>query len=66
MRSEGLLPCPFCGGEAYHFGGGGHHSIRCGRCGITNERLTLNLGYYTAYSSKAKAAKAWNRRASDE
>lgn len=60
-----LKPCPFCGGEAKHFGGAGYHCIRCTSCGITNERLVIGSGYYQAYDSYTEAAEAWNRRATD-
>ena len=59
--SDKLKPCPFCGGEAIHIGGGGQHGIMCTKCKVTNERLH---GYfYDAYPTYAKAAEAWNHRA---
>ncbi len=63
MSETKLLPCPFCGGEAYQHGGGGHHCVRCSKCGITNESLKIGEHYYTAYFSSDEAATAWNTRA---
>lgn len=71
LGKDELLPCPFCGGEARHFGGAGLHCIRCTKCGVTNEMLhipkkkapTADSCYYVAHDSYEKARLAWNRRA---
>ncbi len=60
--TEGLKPCPFCGGRAvirevetrtYRIGG---YYVMCGNC------LTSGNNYKT----KQKAADAWNRRYHDD
>lgn len=66
-----LLPCPFCGGEANHFGGGGYHAIRCSKCGVTNEWLPERINgqediWLNAFDSSEEAAKAWNRRYTED
>ena len=62
-----LLPCPFCGGEAHHFGGAGQHCIRCSKCGKTNERMLFEkmgaVTCYTAFDTAEEAYADWNRRA---
>lgn len=61
--SEELKPCPFCGGEAEHFGGGGNHCIRCTVCEVTNETLKRGSMVFDAYRTAEEAAAAWNARA---
>ena len=61
--SDELKPCPFCGGEAEHFGGGGNHCIRCTVCEVTNETLKRGSMVFDAYRTAEEAAAAWNARA---
>jgi Lar family restriction alleviation protein len=57
MTTEGLKPCPFCGGEAVQFTypAEGSTSIRCMSCGA-NSRAYAGQEQHLAF-------KAWNRRA---
>lgn len=48
-----LLPCPFCGGEAYIHAGALYCWGKCKRCGAES----------TTATSVDKAGKAWNTRA---
>ena len=64
--NEKLKPCPFCGGEAHYFDCGVKGDfeewlIECSNCHIA-------MIYYDdgCVSTKAEAARAWNRRANDE
>lgn len=56
-QQAGLLPCPFCGGEAIPSGTGEHvgnpASVRCAKCHAC-------VGYHRP---KSAAIAAWNRRA---
>lgn len=59
----GLLPCPFCGGEAKHVSARAAEDafaswVRCDGCGAQSEATD------DAYSDPATAASLWNRRAS--
>ena len=64
--SEGLRPCPFCGGDAKldHYAGDRYAGevtlsfIRCKKCGA----ITYKYRMSTDYSSDEKAIEAWNRR----
>ena len=56
-----LKPCPFCGGEAMHWGGAGQHCIRCKSCFNTNEKLVGGT-LYDAFETSEEAAKDWNTR----
>ena len=58
--NEKLLPCPFCGGDAYLVTDdetASLYGVQCFRCdaGIPSEKKTVK-----------EAVEAWNRRASDE
>lgn len=62
-----LEPCPFChdGGDPNHFGGAGHHCVKCYECGRTNEKLVLTESdgwHYEAFDSVQDAYDDWNRR----
>jgi Lar family restriction alleviation protein len=62
MESK-LLPCPFCGGEAFLHEGIGNDkhygwSIWC--CTFEGKCIRPSSGYY---STEAEAIAAWNRRA---
>lgn len=61
MSEIKLLPCPFCGGEAMHYGGAGQHCIRCKSCFNTNEKL-IGGTLYDAFATPEEAAKDWNTR----
>lgn len=61
--SDELRPCPFCGGEAEHFGGGGNHCVRCTVCEVTNETLKRGSMVFDAYRTADEAVAAWNARA---
>lgn len=61
--SDELRPCPFCGGEAEHFGGGGNHCVRCTVCEVTNETLKRESMVFGAYITAEDAVAAWNARA---
>ncbi len=55
MTSElKLLPCPFCGGEAYTRAYNDTFWVRCERCGVETQDLHL---------TRPQAAEEWNRRA---
>jgi hypothetical protein len=58
--------CPFCGGEARHFGSSGQHSIRCVRCGTTKKYVETGDTPQSAYEAYDKAIAAWNSRAQPE
>lgn len=47
-----LLPCPFCGGDAYMTNANMMYSVRCSECGAEGARYGLDF----------KATKAWNAR----
>lgn len=66
MTNE-LEPCPFCpgGGDPNHFGGAGHHCVKCSKCGRTNERLVWTESdgwHYEAFDTSEEAADDWNTR----
>lgn len=61
--SDELKNCPFCGGEAEHFGSAGNHCIRCTSCEVTNETLRRGSMVFDAYRTADDAAAAWNARA---
>lgn len=52
-----LLPCPFCGGEAYY----GYGSIVCYKCSV---RTTCNEP--TSVHNSQKLIDAWNRRYTED
>ena len=53
---EGLLPCPFCGGEAeFETYGGTACAVTCRKCRCGTPTVSLNDG--------ERAVEAWNRRA---
>ena len=54
--SEGLLPCPHCGGEAeFETYGGTACAVTCRKCRCGTPTVRLNDG--------ERAVEAWNRRA---
>lgn len=59
LRSDDLLPCPFCGGEAEKFTSTskGHpkECVRCKECGIST-------GWFFGTGNDKNLAKIWNRR----
>ena len=64
-----LKPCPFCGGEAElqherdNFSWAFiYSSVRCTKCGAKGERFMQS----PKIASGKEAAKAWNRRFTDE
>lgn len=66
MKTPGLKPCPFCGGEAMLINtfalGCESKSVHCIRC----KAKVNNFSGVTEDRSKQLAVEAWNRRASDE
>lgn len=59
LRSDELLPCPFCGGEAEKFTftseGSSKECVRCKECGIST-------GWFFGTGNDKNLAKVWNRR----
>lgn len=55
-RAHGLLPCPFCGGEAELFDGGSYATIRCQSCVAQIDRCLSS-------DDAAAVTTAWNTRA---
>ena len=59
LRSDDLLPCPFCGGEAEKFTftseGISKECVRCKECG-------MSTGWFFGTGNDKKLAKVWNRR----
>ena len=49
-----LLPCPFCGGEAWGYWGGTHHFVACRKCPAE-----------ISSRNRADAVSYWNRRTPD-
>jgi Lar family restriction alleviation protein len=55
-----LLPCPFCGGEAYIW-----HAVHQSyglKVSCRNDCVTIPSSFDTWYTSEEQAIKSWNRR----
>ena len=69
MIETKLLPCPFCGGEAFiaiekQCDGNVVYetkSVACSKCGVSTEKIICD-GYYYCYYTDEEAIKAWNTR----
>lgn len=68
MNDTKLLPCPFCGGEAYyrtpqHINGTAFDSmmIECKKCGASPYAVEV-YQYDDEENKRAAIAKFWNRR----
>jgi Lar family restriction alleviation protein len=63
-----LLPCPFCGGEAFIYCSGSNGigifaDVHCKECHASTFRI--KIGVSEADANKNIAIEAWNRRSND-
>ena len=61
-----LLPCPFCGGEAFAYYSGSNGigifaEVHCKNCHVSTRRI--KIGINEADANESIAIEAWNRRA---
>ena len=59
--SDGLKPCPFCGGEPVL-----RHPLVSGGYGIECDTCRANIYYSAECLGKEVVIEAWNRRAKDD
>lgn len=67
-KSEGLLPCPFCGGEARlkkHYRLEQTWYVQCSKCGIKTKN-SVQVPYESWKTAMNYPVKQWNRRVENE
>ena len=57
-----LKPCPFCGGKASYVYSEPYNAVKCRKCKTWGKTV---VDRYEQQDGKAKAIKAWNRRAAN-